>query len=235
MSGSTHRVSVVVDRTRHPKLQAFVEWGIDMQLADIRDLLRLPMSEAGLDSGQNFSTAATLANVIAGASVWFFEASEAGLRNRRDRSRRYREVLRRYWPWNGEVVDVDNGVRVLYDYVRNPLSHSVGRPEPEDSTRMAVDKRPLDEAQLGELDSSTERPAWLGPTIRPAPSGAPDRAYFVSVPGMYWGVQRLLREVLTDEAQLARAEALADVLVRFLTAPNASWRAGAAAEDSHLS
>jgi hypothetical protein len=43
MSSETDRVSVVIDRGRFTKLVAFVEWGIDMQLADVRDLLRLPL------------------------------------------------------------------------------------------------------------------------------------------------------------------------------------------------
>jgi hypothetical protein len=113
MSGSlTYRVSVAVDRSRFPSLFSFVEWGIDMQVADVRDLLRLPMPEAGLESGQNFAATAALVNLIAGASIWFFEASEEGLANRGDRGRRYCKTLDAYWPWDGEVVDAAVGIQV---------------------------------------------------------------------------------------------------------------------------
>lgn len=227
MTAAPARISEAVDQARFPNLASFVEWGIDMQMADIRDLLRLPLDEAGMVSGQNFTASGALANVVAGSSVWFFEASEAGLRDRRDRSRRYDDVLRGYWPWDGEVVSVDDGVRVLYDYVRNPLSHSFGLPDPEDGIVIAIEKAPLGDGELTELDGTSDRPTWLGPTVRLAPSGAPDRAYVISVPAMYWGVRQLLRALLTDETQAAAAEALAGVLVRFLTAPNASWRASA--------
>src|SRR5829696_3590912 len=129
MSGSlTHRVSVAVDRSRFPSLFSFVEWGIDMQVADVRDMLRLPMPEVGLESGQNFAATAALVNLIAGASVWFYDASEDGLANRGDRGRRYRETLAAYWPWDGEMVDVAVGSQVLYDHVRNPLAHAFGMP-----------------------------------------------------------------------------------------------------------
>lgn len=226
---ATHRVSDAIDSARYQSLAAFVEWGIDMQLADIRDLLKLPMFDVGLESGQNFTVVAAMANVIAGASVWFFEASPAGLTNRGDRSRRYTEVLKRYWPWDGEAVVVDDGVRVLYNAVRNPLAHSFGLPDPEDpeSTLISIRKRPLSDPELDELHRASQRPAWLGPAITPAPSGAPARAYVVSAPAMYWGVRWTLRSMLSDEAQLDGAEDLARTLVQFLTAPNASWRAAA--------
>lgn len=55
MNTDTHRVSAAIDRGRFPKLAAFVEWGIDMQLEDVRDLLRLPLPDAGLHSGQSFA------------------------------------------------------------------------------------------------------------------------------------------------------------------------------------
>ena len=47
----------------------------------------------------------------------------------------------------------------------------------------------------------------------------------MSVPALYWGVQRLLRGVLSDPDQLPAAEALADTFVMFLSAPNAPWHA----------
>jgi hypothetical protein len=56
-SAGRHRASVVVDRSRFPKLFRFVEWRIDAQLAEVRELLRLPMPEVGLESGQNFAAA----------------------------------------------------------------------------------------------------------------------------------------------------------------------------------
>ena len=78
MTNSTHQVSTTISYAQYPKLRAFVEWGIDMQLADIRDMLRLPLRECGLNAGHNFAAATSLANLIAGASVWFYEASVPG-------------------------------------------------------------------------------------------------------------------------------------------------------------
>jgi hypothetical protein len=219
----THRVSTVVDGARFPSLKAFVEWGVNMQLADVRDLLRLPLPGADLYSGQNFAAAGALTSFISGASVWFYDASEEGLRNRRDRTRRFREVVELYWPWDdGEIVARDEGIRVLWNYTRNPLAHTLGLPDPADGTVISIAKSPLAEQRLAELDISEKRPEWVGPTIAPAETAVPGGAYHLSVPALYWGVQRVLRRLLSDERQAARAEELAEVLVQYLT--QGAWR-----------
>ena len=226
-SAGSYRVSVVVDRSRLPKLFRFVEWRIDVQLAEVSDMLRLPMPEVGLESGQNFAAAASLVNLIAGASVWFYDASTAGLSDR-ESGRRYRETLAAYWPWDdGEIVDRAEGTRLLYECVRNPLAHGFGMSRLDDAgSPIAFLKEPLTAERVAELDLAETRPQGLGPTIRPASADAPARAYFVAVPALYWGVQRLLRAVLTDEDQLPAAEELAHALVRYLSAPTDPSRRG---------
>src|SRR4051794_23018701 len=57
VANATHRVSTSISYADFPKLRAFVEWGIDMQLADVRDMLRLPLPDMGLDAGHNFAAA----------------------------------------------------------------------------------------------------------------------------------------------------------------------------------
>ena len=226
-SAASHRVSVVVDCSRFPKLFRFVEWRIDVQLAEVRELLRLPMPEVGLASGQNFAAATSLVNLIAGASVWFYEASTDGLSDRHS-GRRFRETLAAYWPWDdGEIVDRAEGTRLLYECVRNPLAHGFGMSRLDDEgSPIAFLKDSLTAERVAELDLAEARPQGIGPTIRPAGAGAPARAYLVAVPALYWGVQRLLRAVLTDEHQLPAAEALAHALVRFLSAPDSSHGSG---------
>ena len=120
------------------------------------------------------------------------------------------------------------GTRLLYECVRNPLAHAFGMSRLDDAgSPIAFLKDPLTAERVAELDLAESRPQGLGPTIRPASPGAPARAYFVAVPALYWGVQRLLRAVLTDEHQLPAAEELAHALVRFLSAPTDSSRSGA--------
>lgn len=164
MTGAgSHRVSVVVDRSRFPKLFRFVEWRIDTHLAEVRDMLRLPMPDIGLESGQKFAAAASLVNLIAGASVWFYDASTAVL-SHRDSGRRYRETLAAYWPWeDDEIVDAAEGTRLLHECVRNPLAHAFGMSRLDDAgSPIAFLKEPLTAERVAELDLAETRPPGLG-------------------------------------------------------------------------
>jgi len=204
-----------------------VEWGIDMQLADVRDLLRLPLPDHGLDSGQNFSAAATLVNLIGGASVWFYDASEEGLSNRQDRARRYDGVLKKYWAWDdGEAVSAGVGGSVLYSYARNPLAHSFGMPDPadDDGIIIRIVKRPLVGSEILELDQFEVRPAWLPPTVAQSAEVKSSRAYDLSVPALYWGVRRLIFTLLTNAREAEAANELGGKLIKYLTDPTSSWR-----------
>jgi hypothetical protein len=51
---------------------------VDMQLVDLRTLLRLPKRDFGLEGGCNLTATTLLCNIIAGASVLFFDASIEG-------------------------------------------------------------------------------------------------------------------------------------------------------------
>lgn len=212
----------MVDRARFEKLAAFVEWGIDMQLADVRDLLRLPMADCGLGSGQNFASAAALVNVIAGASVWFYNASPTSVGERGTSAKRFRGILRDYWPWDGEVLDRDAGIDVLYTALRNPLAHAFGMPDPqgEGGVLISIGKSELTLEQITELEVCEESPGWVGSTITPGRHRKAGRSHVINVPALYWGVQRLLRRILADEDQAPAADELAGTLLRFLTHPD---------------
>lgn len=58
-----------------PKVDAsireLVERRVDLYLSDVHAMLRLPLSEAGIDAGCNFAIAATLCSVVDGLSRIF--------------------------------------------------------------------------------------------------------------------------------------------------------------------
>ena len=96
----------------------------------------------------------------------------------------------------------------------------------DEGSPIAFLKDSLTAERVAELDVAEARPQGIGPTIRPAGAGVPAPAYLVAVPALYWGVQRLLRAVLTDEDQLPAAEKPAQALMRFLSVPTDSSRMG---------
>jgi hypothetical protein len=63
----------------------------DMQIEDVRVVLRMP--KAGFPAECNFATIAVLFNLIAGASVCFYDASPKALATPGDRGKRFKDML----------------------------------------------------------------------------------------------------------------------------------------------
>lgn len=184
---------------------------VDMQFIDVRTMLRLPM--AGLVGGCNFAVAAFIFNIIAGSSVCFYRASEKAFAARGERGERFKKLLEEFYPWEGEPVAKAQAVELLYEAARNPLAHSLGLdppPTPGHTVReIALVKRPLNEAEIAELESSPTKPAWVPATITrtTAPSGA--ERLDICVPALYWGVHRMLHRLFADPTHVADANAVA--------------------------
>ena len=82
-----------------------LEAQVDMVFADLRTLLRLPIHDL---TGCNLTAGAMLFNLIAGSSVCFFEASKAGLKNGRDRGRRFCTLINDFFPREGEKLPAED-------------------------------------------------------------------------------------------------------------------------------
>ncbi len=93
---------------------------VDMHL---KTLLCLPLPERGLQSGCNLTAATLAVNIIAGASVLFWDSSPEALHDRRDRRRRFLALAQAKYPWNTtDAADAQLGSELLWDHTRNPLS-----------------------------------------------------------------------------------------------------------------
>jgi hypothetical protein len=199
-------------------LRQLLDLQIDMQFEDLRTLLQLPRREDGLRGGCNLTATALACNIVAGASVLFFEASPEALAHRGDRSRRFRAVMTGYYPWSAsDGKRDDDGAEVLYDFTRNPLSHSLGvQKNPRafpgaaggKAVMLAKSRDGLPGEVVTELLNARDRPEWLSPTITVAPE-----ADVVSVETLAWGVHEMLRRLFADEAQATAANATARSLL----------------------
>lgn len=177
----------------YPYVRRLLADQIDMQFEDIRTLLRLPLDdpppkqppmgdspvkEPPLRGGCNLTTATLLFNVIAGASVLFYESSPEGLAKGGDRGPRFKDLLTDYFPWaDDEAFDRKKSSKVVYDFARNPLTHSLGvqkvpklfpgvPPLPDGAQAMMLEKGPLDVDAVAAVTDPSTRPEWLGPTLR---------------------------------------------------------------------
>lgn len=202
-----------------PALRELLRIQVDMQLADLRTLLCLPRREPGLDGGCNLTAATLATNVIAGASVLFWNSSVEALRLRRDRGKRFTDLMVAHYPWSSyDAVDAEFGAKLLWDHTRNPLSHTLGVgkqaelfpgiPTEERGVWLLKAKHGLAPHIAEELMSSYRRPDWTGPTVIAASGG-----YEVHVDTLAWGVTRMLRDLFADTSQADQAEATAKVLL----------------------
>ncbi len=200
--------SEIPELARYRSVRRFVRKHLDMQFADVRTMLRLPLPELGLHGGCNFAAAATLCDLLSGISVVLFdpppryyqtkqqqEAKQKG----RDRGIRFKALLDGYFLWE-QGQRKAACISVLYDRVRNPLAHELALDRKGSRTKVAILKKPLSEEQIVEMESSTARPSWL-----PQPIERRGRRWRLSVPGLYWGTFQVLKRLTLDRFQMDAA------------------------------
>ena len=200
------RVSDFVDTAQFPAVARFLDSQVEMQFADLRVLLRLPTGDWG--AGCNFAAANVLLNLVSGFSVCLFNAGVNALTERGDRGKRFKNLLERYYPWDAEPWPPDQCSDWLYDVARNPLTHSLGIQVTAIRQRGGIAKRPLSPAEIEELEKNRQRPIWLGPTLIVKAVDGSEPGVFLSVPGLYWGIWRLLENLCGDQEQIGKSEML---------------------------
>jgi hypothetical protein len=180
---------------QYSQVKRFFTTHLDMQVNDIRGMMRLPLPEIGITGGCNFAAAASLCNLVSGTSKVLYSPTNSNAGS----GQRFKEVLQIYFPWDPSD-DKEAVAELLYDLVRNPLAHSLGVLE-SGSIPTAITKGPLTLEQIEELETSQVRPRWVPFTVARNSSGN-----FVSVEGLYWGYFRLLENLVGDAAQMSAAE-----------------------------
>jgi hypothetical protein len=190
-----------ISHVTEPSLKRMFRDHLDMQVEDLRVLLRMPRS--GFPGGCNFAAAAMIFNLIAGASVCLYNANEKTLRKEPPAGAHFRGILEKYFPWGAEPVAAVDGARVIYKYSRNPLAHSLGLAR-AGVPDIAVAKKRLGPNQIEALEDSAVRPSWAAPALTPEGGN-----YTLDIAGLYWGLHRMLHAVVADPVQRQGAERLA--------------------------
>lgn len=169
----------------YPHLRRLMAGQVDMQVHDIRTMLRLPAGDIGV--GMNLSLARALGDLISGVSVAFYNASDEAFTTRGNRGARFREVLLRYAPdlsptgeiavaaqlrtrYHGLITGDDlpplsreDAVDVLWERTRNPLAHALGLSDPTGenvSVNLGKPSVGLTLEQVLELEEAPRRPGF---------------------------------------------------------------------------
>ena len=131
-----------IDAATPPAVRAFIIQVMDVYLADIHAMLRLPRPEVDIAEGCNFSIAAVLMNVISGVSVVLYEPPP----NRQETRRKFLETGMDFYPWDtepvGAISNPDDGAEILYNSFRNPMAHAFGFQDPEPPGALNVTRFP---------------------------------------------------------------------------------------------
>jgi hypothetical protein len=187
----------------YPHLLKMLQDAVDLHFDDLRTILQLPT--AGLNAGCNFTAAARLFDLISGASVLFYRTSPKKAREVYGSGEKFRRLLRDRFPWadiEPAVPRVD-AIKVLYDWSRNLLAHSLGIDDGSQAV-VLIDKAPMSIERVNELETSSVLPTWTAPAVR-----LRNGDYVVSVSGLYWGVHRMLHSVFGDATSIGQAEQVA--------------------------
>lgn len=197
-----------------PALRKLLRIQVDMQVTDLATLLCLPREEPGLDGGCNLTATMLATNIIAGASVLFWNSSVEALRNRGDRGKRFTDVVTVHYPWlANDAVTPELGAKLLWDHARNPLSHTLGVGKqaqlfpgiPREEQGVWLSKpHGLTAASVEDLMGAENRPNYMIATVTAEPGG-----YVISVVTLAWGVTRLLRNLFADSNHADAAETTA--------------------------
>src|SRR5436853_7387096 len=106
-------------------VKRFLRDHVDMQFHDVHVMLRLPMYEYGLDAGCNFASVNILLALVSGMSSVLYTTNLRGDANH------FQGVLKGHYRWSEELqtppvgssVTKQDGAKILYEVLRNPLVH----------------------------------------------------------------------------------------------------------------
>ena len=175
------------------KVHAFVRDHLSMLFQDVRGII--------VQRGYNFACADLLCDLISGLSVTVHKP--AGTCNGAGDAFK-QLLLSSFFPLDpGDTgTDKKEKAKVLYKFIRNPLTHALGvDAKPGMDITIGKKPKPLRKRELSQLENSATRPA----NIRPALAGSGTR-WLLSVEGLHYSVFRLFWNIAQDKTQMDAAE-----------------------------
>jgi hypothetical protein len=187
----------------YPATREFLDRHLDMQIADLRLLFRLPVEELDPAVGCNFTVAAMMLNLISGFSVWFFHTDDAArIRAEEERrgfrlsGQRFKGFVKEYWPRIEPEPAPEEVARRLYS-VRNSLAHTLGvNEDPHDNNPSNVSLAKPVGLSLDDVVTRLER-NLLHPLSVPVVDGE-ERHYTLHLAGLYRALHHMLKTALRD-------------------------------------
>lgn len=208
-----------------PAVRRLLQVQVDMQVADLMAMLRLPKPHVGLTESMNLTAAAQVFGLISGMSVLLYRADYEYLKDPTDAGRRFKGMVREYMPLtHPEDLGLGHGAEVMWKFARNPLAHSfgVGKDRASFPGHPGSERDPDVFITKGErgLHVRDARLLFLGDAVRPRWLTAPTIAYRfgdrravgINIEALAWATMAMARSVLRSTHRVG-AEALANRLL----------------------
>jgi hypothetical protein len=125
------------------------------------------------------ATCDLLLDVLSGISVLFYDVDpkdpKTNLEERGNRGNKFKTLLAEIYPWDGELENItrEEVIELLYTWVRNPISHSLGMKYPYKQLIVLGLDQNIDLEKGKELEESTARPSWAHSTATKDSAGVP--------------------------------------------------------------
>src|SRR5438876_3449313 len=162
--------SEILGLANYPTVKQLFEHHIDMQFADLRVMLRLPLPPE-MPVGCNFAAATLIMNLLGGASVVLFNDRSPGMpapTSPHKRGARLRHLIDAHLPHDAAHEPPKPVVAdVLYKFARNSLVHVLGLRQPRLEPSISIAKLALDALEIELLERHESRPDFLvDPIVR---------------------------------------------------------------------
>ena len=182
---------------KYPTIKYVFEKQLDMFFVDLRCMLKSPYP--GCNAGYNLTIASMLLNIIAGFSRRLYRPP-----NPMNDSQRFKSMLVAFFPWENPDLKPEDGAKLLYHSLRNPLTHELGI-KGEEKVAVSKSGRSSDE-EIDELENNEAKPSWLQPPLKMVNLYEQYFEWHVSVTSLFWATHRLLHNLLRDEKHMCEAE-----------------------------
>lgn len=191
-------LSQLSDLAQYPLVLSFVRQHLDMQFDDLRTMMKVPLPAIGLTGGCNFACAVALCNLISGVAKVLYHRPP-GMPGTGDG---FVALMIQFYPWQPTEPQQRNA-EILYDFVRNPLVHSLGAaitPE-QRQNEVVIAKSARSEEELERLETSTDYPAGISLAVVTDGNG-----HTIWIAALYWGFVRLFSKLCGEADQMRYAE-----------------------------
>jgi hypothetical protein len=197
--------SLILDPATPPPVRRLIDRLERLSFSDVHTMLRLPVPNYRLSAGCNFAITQVLTTAIGGLSTTLYRQGSSD-------GERFKGLLTHHYPWNLEPhqnVSPAEAARVVYEIIRNPLTHDLGLDLRGKSKGVKVKLKRLQRAGgRGGMPENWVEKLERGPRpiMSPAVTVRSDASVLL-VEALYWGLRRMVEGMTRDATLMARAEA----------------------------